>query len=118
MVNLNEFQGPAFAGLHKLLNTTSELPCREDVDDDIEGEQETIPDLHAEDLEATEEADKEGDLVSQWRESIMGASKGVTDKTDGEYQRSVDGAFNCTPSVSYFSIDWQSNVPLFLYHTS
>jgi len=96
----NEFRGPAFAGLHKVLNTGSELPCREDIDDDIEGEQETIPDLHAEDLEASEEDDKEANLVSQWRESITGASKGVTDKTDGEYQRSVHSAFDCTP-LSY-----------------
>ncbi len=64
----NEFRGPAFAGLHNLFITASELH-REDVDDDIEGEQETISDLHTDDPEATEE-EGDCDLVSQWRESI------------------------------------------------
>jgi len=97
----NEFRGPAFAGLHNLFTAASELR-REDVDDDIEGEQETIPDLHTDDLAATGE-EGDCDLVSQWRESITGASKGVTDKTDGEYQRSVRSAFSViTPLYDTF----------------
>jgi len=40
-----QFQGPAFAGLYNLLHSASEASPPEDIEDDIEGEQETLPDL-------------------------------------------------------------------------
>lgn len=68
-----------FPGLHTALNA-SNGPPQEEIDDDIEGEQETLPDL-------TEEDRLPSTGISQWRETIAGASKGVTDKTDGDYER-------------------------------
>lgn len=80
-----------FPGFQSVLNST-DRPNHEAVIDDIEGEQETLPELTA----ADHEPSKEPDGISHWRESITGASKGVTDKTDGDYERYS----TCPSSVS------------------
>jgi len=46
-----QFQGPAFAGLYNLLHSASEASPPEDIEDDIEGEQETLPDLRPEGID-------------------------------------------------------------------
>jgi len=61
-------------------------PLEEDIADDLEGERETIPNLTAGDLEDLKEKNP-GPFASTWRASIASASKGITDKTDNEYQR-------------------------------
>jgi hypothetical protein len=76
---------PAFAGLHSVLNSTPDgRPERDDIIDDINGEQETLPDLTPDDATPSDS----DTLISQWRTSVTGASKGVTEKTDAEYRRS------------------------------
>jgi len=110
-----QFQGPAFAGLYNLLHSASEASPPEDIEDDIEGEQETLPDLWPEDIEAFEDDQHERDLISQWRESITGASKGVTEKTDGEYQRY---AKELPHLLLWLMFGTQSNVSTSLLHIS
>jgi hypothetical protein len=56
---------------------------------DIEGEQETVPDLTTEDFEALEDSTENIGLPSQWEEAISNVGKGVTDTTHREYMRSV-----------------------------
>ena len=76
---------PAFAGLHSVLNSTSDgRPEPDDIIDDINGKQETLPDLTPDDATPSDS----DTLISQWRTSVTGASKGVTEKTDAEYRRS------------------------------
>ena len=54
----------------------------EEIELDLEDEQATVPDLVHEDLEPGNR-----EFMQTWKKSVFGASKGVTDKTDGEYQR-------------------------------
>lgn len=68
-----------FPGVHSILNS-ADRPRNEDVADDVEGEKETLPDLTAADSQPL-------DGISQWRESVTGASKGISNKTNGDYQR-------------------------------
>lgn len=85
--NPNQFLGHIRA---LLANQTGEKPLQEDIEDDIEGEKETIPTLTEDDLQQLNEVDKNpGPFAAIWRASITSASKGVSDKTDSEYQRSV-----------------------------
>ena len=70
-----------FPAFHTLLNN-AEMPNDEAIDDDLEGEQETLPELTPADR-----LPPVADKISRWRKSITGASKGITDKTDGDYQR-------------------------------
>ena len=88
--NPNQFSGHIRALLAK---QPGEKPLQEDIDDDIEGEKETIPTLTVDDLQQLDEVDQTdqnpGPFAAMWRASITSASKGVTDKTDSEYQRSV-----------------------------
>lgn len=58
---------------------------------DIEGEQETVPDLTAEDFEPQEGSTSSEciGLPSQWEKAISSVGKGVTDSTHNEYIRSV-----------------------------
>lgn len=56
---------------------------------DIEGEQETVPDLTAEDFEPQEGSTNSIGLPSQWEEAISSVGKAVTDTTHHEYIRSV-----------------------------
>jgi hypothetical protein len=88
--NPNQFSGHIRALLAK---QPGEKPLQEDIDDDIDGEKETIPTLTVDDLRQLDEVDQSdqnpGPFAAMWRASITSASKGVTDKTDSEYQRSV-----------------------------
>jgi hypothetical protein len=54
----------------------------EEIEEDIEGEQGTIPDLVADDLEPSTQ-----EFMKKWKQTVFGASRGVTDKTESEYQR-------------------------------
>ncbi|KAF8899904.1 hypothetical protein CPB84DRAFT_1847469 [Gymnopilus junonius] len=71
---------PAYAGLNTAL--CKDLPYNEDIQNDLEGEKETIPDLSSRDS-----APSENPTVFLWWKTISGASKGVSEKTDSEYQR-------------------------------
>ena len=83
----NDFSGYIRAILAK---QPGEKPHQEDIDDDIEGEKETIPGLMEDDSQQSDEEDETpGHFAATWRASITSASKGVTEKTDSEYQRSV-----------------------------
>jgi hypothetical protein len=82
--NPNEFSGHIRAILEK---QPGEKPLQEDIEDDIEGEKETIPNLTEDDLQPSDQSP--GPFDETWRASITSASKGVTDRTDSEYQRSV-----------------------------
>ena len=83
----NDFSGHIRALLAK---QPGEKPLQEEIDDDIEGEKETIPTLTEDDLQQLDEVDQNpGPFAATWRASITSASKGVSDKTDSEYQRSV-----------------------------
>jgi hypothetical protein len=88
--NSNHFSGHIRALLAK---QPGEKPLQEDIDDDIEGEKETIPTLTVDDLQQLDEVHQSdqnpGPFAAMWRASITSASKGVTDKTDSEYQRSA-----------------------------
>ena len=83
--NPNEFSGHIRALLAK---QPGQKPLQEDVVDDIEGEKETIPNLTEDDLQQPADQNP-GPFAANWRASITSASKGVTEKTDSEYQRSV-----------------------------
>lgn len=88
--NPNQFSGHIRALLAK---QPGEKPLQEDIDDDIDGEKETIPTLTVDDLQQLAEVDQSdgdqnpGPFATMWRASITSASKGVSDKTDSEYQR-------------------------------
>jgi len=74
--------------LSLLAKQPGEKPHKEDINDDLEGERETIPELTSDDLqELSKESENPGPFASTWRASIASASKGVTEKTDSEYQR-------------------------------
>ena len=80
-----------FPAFHSLLDN-AEIPNDEAIDDDLEGEQETLPELTPADR-----LPPVSDGISRWRKSITGASKGITDKTDGDYQRyskAIDSLLN------------------------
>jgi len=78
-----QIQHPSFKGIHDLLTDESTRPHQEDIDDDLEGEQETLAELTNEELAA----ERTKRLSQQWRDSVNEASKGVTDKTNASYQR-------------------------------
>ena len=85
---MSNVHGPAFAGLLAILNPTNTPNLQQDVVDDMEGEQETLPDLTADDFDlAQDNSEAANSVVSQWRDSITGASKRVTEKTHSEYQK-------------------------------
>jgi hypothetical protein len=70
-----------FPGVQKVLEPQNEWekPMAADVDDDVDGEREALPDI-APDIAAT------GNL-SQLHSGLLNASKGVTEETDSEYRR-------------------------------
>ena len=83
----NQFSGKIRALLDK---QPGEKPLQEEIDDDIEGEKETIPALTEDDLQQVDEVDQiSGPFSTTWRASITSTSKGVSEKTDSEYQRSI-----------------------------
>jgi len=85
------------SGLEFVLDTEAAHPPDQlqddDIADDIAGEQETIPELSAEDFQPPDE--NEGDVVSglgqaaTWTKTVAGTSKGVSNKTDSEYRRYI-----------------------------
>ena len=79
----NQLSGHIRALLNKQLGGK---PLEEEITDDLEGECETIPDLMDADLEDLDD-ENPGPFASTWRASIASVSKGITDKTDSEYQR-------------------------------
>ena len=87
----NEFSGH----IHALLAwQPGERPLEEEVNDDLEGEHETIPNLTADDVEDFNNSTP-GPFASTWWASIVSMSKGVTEKMDSEYQQ---WAFHWSPS--------------------
>lgn len=78
-----QLQHPEFRGIHDLLSDESSRPHQEDIDDDLEGEQETLAELTNEELAA----ERMKRLFPQWRNSVTEASKGVTEETNNSYQR-------------------------------
>jgi hypothetical protein len=75
----------AFKGIDDLFSNESQRPHQEDIDDDLEGEKETLAELTSDEIAAERERTKR--ITPQWRESVNEASKGVTEKTDAGYQR-------------------------------
>ena len=75
----------AFKGIDNLLTDESQRLHQEDIDDDLEGEKETLAELTNDEITAERERTK--GFSSQWRESVNEASKGVTEGTDASYQR-------------------------------
>ncbi|CAA7267181.1 unnamed protein product [Cyclocybe aegerita] len=55
----------AYAGINKVLEEQARKHQQEDIEDDLEGEQETLPDLTPEDLSRPDD-DDDNDMVSQW----------------------------------------------------
>jgi len=94
-MSLQSTTPPVIPGLEFVFNSEAAHPPdqlqEDDIADDIAGEQETIPELSAEDFNPPDE--NEGDIVSghgkaaAWTKTVAGASKGVSDKTDSEYRR-------------------------------
>jgi hypothetical protein len=78
---------PAFVfnGIKNLLTDESQKLHQEDIDDDLEGEKETLAELTNDEITAERERTKR--FSSRWRESVNEASKGVTERTDASYQR-------------------------------
>jgi hypothetical protein len=74
-----------FKGIHNIFADETQRPHQEDIDDDLEGEKETLAELTIDEIAAERERTK--GLSMQWRESVNEASKGVTEKTDAGYQR-------------------------------
>jgi hypothetical protein len=89
MSSLNTLEADmGYLGLTNIL--ASSTVDYEEILADIEGEQETVPDLTAEDFEPEEgSTDSIGLLPSQWEKAISSVGKGVTDSTHNEYIRSV-----------------------------
>ncbi len=62
----------------------------EDIQADLEGEQETLPDLAEDDFTSVPANDDTPDqpaIPPEWKKTVAGASKGVADKTEGDYLR-------------------------------
>lgn len=66
----------------------------EDIQADLEGEQETLPDLAEDDFTAVPPNDDSPDqpgsgtvIPPEWKKTVAGASKGVADKTESDYLR-------------------------------
>jgi hypothetical protein len=87
--------GSHFKGIHDLLTDKSQRPHQEDIDEDLEGEKETLAELTNDEMAVERERTKR--LSSQWRESVNEASKGVTEGTDAGYQR----FFTLAPSAAF-----------------
>ncbi|KAF9526291.1 hypothetical protein CPB83DRAFT_896291 [Crepidotus variabilis] len=85
-VHTARLQDSAFAGLFSAVVDKESIIQPEDVEDEINGEGETIPNLEKGDFEVSDE-DVSQERLSQWRKTITGASKAVTDGTDSEYRR-------------------------------
>ena len=84
-----EITSPQFSGVLGAIQPVNEWekPQQVEIENDVEGERETLPmapgDLSSEDIEKL----PAGADVSQLQASLLDASKGVTDGTDAEYRR-------------------------------
>jgi hypothetical protein len=88
MSSLNTLEAEmSYLGLTNIL--ASSTVDYEEVLADIEGEQETVPDLTTEDFEPEEGSTDSIGLPSQWEKAISSVGNGVTDSTHNEYIRSV-----------------------------
>lgn len=106
------FHQKEYAGLTMLFNT-AEHPSPDDVEADLEGEQETLPDLLEDDINPPPELDDNEAIPiagipannlsrAQLEQTVAGISKGVTDTTENGYLRYY--FFVCidvTPSLNY-----------------
>ena len=62
----------------------------EDIQADLEGEQETLPDLAEDDFTSVPANDDTPDqpaILPEWKKTVTSASKGVADKTENDYLR-------------------------------
>jgi len=87
---MSAIMGPGFTGVFQAIN--EEKPAEGDVADDVEGEQETIPNIELGDYAASTNAKGEGtsangEQMSHLQNSLRDASKGVSEGTDSEYKR-------------------------------
>jgi hypothetical protein len=89
----------SYPGLTNVLTSPSAGDYSEIIAD-IEGEQETVPDLTAEDFEPQEGTTDSIGLPFQWEEAISSVGKGVTDSTHCEYIRLVFLLFITVLSVN------------------
>lgn len=91
-----QFLQKEYAGLTAFLNG-ADRPSPDDVEADIEGEQETLPDLLDDDINPPPEPD-DGEAIPtantpanlsrlQLEQTVAGVSKGVTDTTEMGYLR-------------------------------
>jgi len=79
---------PAFSGIpcSTKTNTRGEIEDN-NITVDMEDKQGTVPDLAAEDLLEVDDGTRPVGLPSQWSNTITGASKAVSERTDKDYQR-------------------------------
>ncbi|KDR69543.1 hypothetical protein GALMADRAFT_145298 [Galerina marginata CBS 339.88] len=104
----------AFLGLTNILREGS--GARENPDDvqaDLECEQQTLPE-HDEPKEHSEPELTGDDLLSQWKKTMEGTAKGVTENTHREYLRLVDActAFLISKKLISKREEFLSNTPL------
>lgn len=93
-----QFLQKEYAGFTAFING-ADRPSRDDVEADIEGEQETLPDLLDDDINPPPEPDDDGEPIptsntpannlsrSQLEQTVAGVSKGVADTTEIGYLR-------------------------------
>lgn len=91
----------------------------EDIQADLEGEQETLPDLAEDDFTPVpindDSPNQPGETVlpPEWTKTVAGASKGVTDGTEGEYLRYGAHLHAFALHSHGLLIDYPSNVSAF-----
>ncbi|KAF9471603.1 hypothetical protein BDN70DRAFT_901218 [Pholiota conissans] len=80
-----------YPGLHDVFDA-SDPPLPEEIQDDIEGEQETVPDLTPEDLPDSLSAQPLpiNNESPQWEKTAAAVSKGIKDETDAVYRQVVN----------------------------
>jgi hypothetical protein len=79
---MSVINSPAFAGIHQAMKLAHTGQASDEVQDDMDGEQEGLPDVMPEDLAITAE-------LESLQSTILNASKGVTELTDKQYHRCV-----------------------------
>lgn len=88
---MSPINGPKFAGVFRAISPVNdwEKPEEAEIEDDVEGEQETFVEPDA----TTDEDQSDEAKLSRLKAFLLNASKGVTDGTDEEYQRYVPGEY-------------------------
>lgn len=81
----------AFAGVTDVLNITFLEADLADVRNDLEGEQESMPDITKEDAQPIPEEEEDARAfpggLEELRKIVQNASKGVTEDTDKQYRK-------------------------------